>query len=119
MTSSKILKLPNNEYGFVPIYDKPDSEQAFFDEMLLDYRVTLSGKVFSLKRNKFIKPVKHKESGELFVSLCLNSYVSKIQLKAVISRTFLGRRPNSLVTRHKDGNRLNCAADNLKYCIFI
>jgi hypothetical protein len=33
----------------------------------------------------------------------------------LVAETFLGPRPDGSVIKHRDGNRLNCAADNLCY----
>jgi hypothetical protein len=66
-------------------------------------------------KGKLLKPITCKDDLRQQVSLCKDYCVTVIRLHHVIMLTFVGNRPEGLVTCHYDGNPSNNALSNLRY----
>lgn len=53
--------------------------------------------------------------GYLFVKLQQNGKRTNYRVHRLVLESFIGKRPNGMVARHLDGNRLNPSLDNLKW----
>lgn len=75
-----------------------------------NYLIYSDGRVFSVRRNKFLKP-QYRGRGYLWVNLggkvC---YVHRLVLEA-----FVGLCPSGMVSRHLDGDMKNNCAENLAW----
>lgn len=79
------------------------------------YRIEDDGAVFSLRRNKYIKP-SYNIAGYLYVGLRLpNQEQSMWAVHRLIACKFIGQCPDGLETSHKDGNKNNNHYSNLEY----
>lgn len=82
------------------------------------YRASSDGVVYRVLKSGFNKAVKGSKNrkGYLVVKLCRGADDQKsFTVHRVIAMTFLGDRPDGLVTDHIDGNRTNNSVDNLQY----
>lgn len=81
------------------------------------YIIFPSGKIYSIRRGKFLKEV-HQSYGYLFPSsrLEIDGVKKQRTIHSIIARTFLGPVPQGLEINHKDGNKHNNSIDNLEYC---
>ncbi len=75
-----------------------------------DYLVTDTGKVYSLKSQKYLKACKHKK-GYMLVNLCKNGQHYTKRVHRLVAVAFIGN-PNNLtevdhVNRKRDDNRVN------------
>ena len=63
-----------------------------------------------------LSPYKEKTTGYLLVGLRDHKGVRKTRhVHVVVAEVWHGPRPTGLVVNHKDGDRTNCAPDNLEY----
>lgn len=75
------------------------------------YRISTSGRIFSLSRGGEKKPVLH-TSGWLGLTLIKGSNVKYFTLHKLVASVFLGATRRNRV-RHKNGNRFDNRVDNL------
>lgn len=85
-----------------------------------DYAVTSDGKVISYKRNPEGEPVAQKTDKDGYPQVNLSNNEENHGFKVfrvhdLVARAFLGARPEGAEVLHKDGNRANAKASNLKY----
>lgn len=80
-----------------------------------NYLVYENGDVFSLYRNKFLKPdiTIH---GYKQVSLFINKEVKRIKVHRLVALLFLKKIKGKNVINHKDGNKQNNHYTNLEWC---
>lgn len=82
-----------------------------------DYRINAEGKILSYrqsKRGRVLKPTPN-EKGYLCVRLYRDSDWKQCKVHHLVALVFHGERPDGLVARHLDGNKLNNAAGNIEY----
>ena len=87
---------------FVPILDFPD------------YSVSASGKVFSSKTDKILKPSLD-NWGYPVVSLSNGEKKRTAKVHLLVAEAFIGPKPQGLQVNHKDGDKTNNHVDNLEY----
>ena len=75
-----------------------------------NYNIYSDGRIFSLKRNKFLKPQK-RGNGYLFV--CLNGKAMSIH--RLVALLFIENPFNKVEVNHKDGNKQNNHVSNLEW----
>lgn len=79
------------------------------------YAVTSCGKVWSYRRQKFLKPgVNHK--GYLFVNLCKNGKVKCSRVHRLVAEAYIPNQDNLPQVNHKDENKSNNCLQNLEWC---
>jgi hypothetical protein len=115
--------------------EKEFTHMMFCQEVWLDipdyeglYQASSFGRIRSIDRkilckdgrSKLIKgttltPTKTKH-GYLALALCCNGVPQTHTVHKLVSRAFLGFRPEQMQVNHLDGNKSNNAASNLEYC---
>lgn len=80
------------------------------------YIITSDGRCFSTRRSvrKELK-VSRNERGYLLVALHINGKLKPHKIHQLVTRYFIGPRPDGLQTRHLDGNKNNNDVSNLVY----
>ena len=79
------------------------------------YQITENGDVWSVRRNRFLKPYKN-QLGYLRVVLSKNGIVKKYSVHRLVAEAFLPNPNNYPCVNHKDENKLNNNVDNLEWC---
>ena len=78
------------------------------------YKIYDDGRVFGIKRNKFLKPLFNK-SGYYYIALSKNNEAEMLRLHKLVALHFIGKNPIGLEIDHIDKNRLNNNVSNLRY----
>lgn len=78
------------------------------------YSVSSLGRVRSERRDLIMKPGLAERY--LHVVLSRNGKGHTKTVHTIVAAAFLGPRPKGAEVNHRDGNRMNNAADNLEYC---
>lgn len=76
------------------------------------YQVSNEGRVWSIKRNTWIKP--QDTHGYYRVSLCKNGKYSKFFIHRLVYEAFVGEIPDNMQINHIDENRQNNCIQNLE-----
>ena len=79
------------------------------------YQVTENGDVWSVRRNRFLKPYKN-QLGYLRVVLSKNGILKRYSVHRLVAEAFLDNPDNLPCVNHKDENKLNNNVDNLEWC---
>lgn len=77
------------------------------------YQVSDLGRVFSVQRNKILKPCKNK-AGYLVVNLWKNRVQKTYNVHSLVANAFLDKTGEEI--NHKDEDKTNNRADNLEWC---
>lgn len=83
-----------------------------FEEL---YSITEDGNVYSIRRNKFLKP-RLSMDGYKRVCLCDDTKRYEFRIARLVADAFVSNPENKEQVNHKDYNRLNDAVDNLEWC---
>lgn len=78
------------------------------------YEITEDGKVYSLKRNIFLKP-RLSMDGYNRVCLCNNKFRREYRVARLVAEAFLEKPVDKTQVNHKDYNRQNDTMDNLEW----
>lgn len=79
------------------------------------YLIDEKGNIYSLSRNKLLKPIKNKD-GYYRVCLCENNVRHYRFVHRLVALQFIPiENPELLVVNHKDGNKINNNVDNLEW----
>ena len=78
------------------------------------YEITEDGKVFSIKRNIFLKP-RESMDGYMRVCLCKDKLRREYRIARLVAETFIENMENKPEVNHKDYNRKNNSVDNLEW----
>lgn len=78
------------------------------------YRISNSGKVYSCRRNKEMRPAD--SNGYFIVCLCKNSNYKVKSVHRLVAEAFIPNTNNFNVVNHIDGNKKNNRVDNLEWC---
>lgn len=78
------------------------------------YEITEDGKVYSLKRNIFLKP-RLSMDGYNRVCLCNDKFRREYRVARLVAETFLEKSIDKTQVNHKDYNRQNDTMDNLEW----
>ncbi|MBN3421750.1 NUMOD4 domain-containing protein [Clostridium botulinum] len=81
------------------------------------YKVTNTGKVFSCKRNIFLKQ-RIDNKGYKRICLHLDGEVKDYQVHRLVARAFIENPNNYPIINHKDQNPLNNNVENLEWCTY-
>lgn len=82
-----------------------------------EYGVTIDGKVYSYKRNKFMKPALGKQ-GYLYIHLQQGNKGKKYKIHRLVAMTYISNPNNYPCINHKDENKLNNHVSNLEWCTY-
>lgn len=77
------------------------------------YAVTEDGRVWSYRRNRFLKPDVVK--GYLRVKLCINGKCTNYLIHRLVALAYLPNPDNLPQVNHRDENKLNNCVDNLEW----
>jgi len=77
------------------------------------YKIYEDGRVFGIKRNKFLKP--YINNGYYNVNLSKNGKLKFIKIHILVATHFIGERPIGYDIDHKDRNPLNNNVSNLRF----
>lgn len=78
------------------------------------YAVTFAGKVWSYRKNIFLKPFLSR--GYFKVRLCKDELNRQVAVHRLVAEAFLPNPQNLPQINHKDENKKNNCADNLEWC---
>lgn len=78
------------------------------------YLVTSEGRVFSLRKNRFIK-AQDNMYGYLKISLYKDKKLKSFKLHKLVADAFLSKPSPKHQINHKNGNKHDCSLDNLEY----
>lgn len=80
------------------------------------YTIDENGNVFSLRKNRYLKPIYHK-NGYAFIDLFLDGKTHKIvSIHRLVAKAFIPNPYNLPQVNHKDENRSNNHVSNLEWC---
>ena len=80
-----------------------------------DYIIFSTGKIYSLKRNRFLKPTLN-QYGYFMINLSKDKKRKSLLLHRILGICFLENRHNLMTIDHKDRNRQNNNLTNLRWC---
>ena len=80
------------------------------------YKISNFGRVYSVKRNKFLKPCKENNKGYLVVILCKDDKPKKYKIHRLVAQAFIPNPSNLPQINHKDENKANNRVENLEWC---
>ena len=78
-----------------------------------NYSATEDGKIFSHRRNKYLKP--HLRGGYYCVELSVSSIKKRIYIHRLVAETFIDNPMGKETVNHIDGNPLNNELSNLEW----
>jgi hypothetical protein len=64
-------------------------------------------------------PFTHKERGYLGLNLSVDGVHKTYDVHTLVAEAFIGPRPDGMECAHNDGNRMNCAASNLRWATCV
>jgi hypothetical protein len=76
------------------------------------YAITMTGRVWSYRRKKFLKPNKRKD-GYLQVTLCKNGNQKNFQIHRLVAETYIPNPDGKSCVGHIDDDKTNNCWDNL------
>ena len=79
-----------------------------------EYAITRDGKVWSYKRNKFLKPIL--ENGYHKVNLCKDGKYKAFRIHRLVAEAFIPNPKGLPQVNHKDENKSNNCVENLEWC---
>ena len=79
------------------------------------YRISNFGSVYSLIKDKVLKPAKHKRGYEVIV-LSKDKKHKTYLVHRLVAKTFIPNPQNKIEVNHKDGNKNNNNVLNLEWC---
>lgn len=80
-----------------------------------DYLISNKGRVYSSKRNKFLKP-KNSKQGYLTIKLSEHSIIKEFKIHRLIAEAFILNPDNLPQVNHRDEDKTNNCVDNLEWC---
>jgi len=85
-----------------------------------DYRITATGRVFSLRKGIFkeLKPIYNKNATCQYPAVMLwsdNRQVKHQLIHLLVANSYLSPKPEGTEVNHKDGNKCNPHVDNLEW----
>ena len=84
-----------------------------FEEL---YKITEEGRLFSVRKQRFLTPSISPNSGYLRIGLYKDSKVKYDAIHRIVAVAFVPNPENKPCVNHKDGNKLNNHYLNLEWC---
>jgi hypothetical protein len=81
------------------------------------YAITSCGKVWSHKRQRFLKPLDDGH-GYLFVKLYKDGFGKNFNVHRLVAQAYLDNPENLPCVNHKDENKANNSVSNLEWCTY-
>ncbi len=81
-----------------------------------DYTIDKNGNVFSIRKDKYLKPYLDRKNGYLSVALYKDGTHKNYRVHRLVAETFIPNPSNLPQVNHIDGNKLNNNVDNLEWC---
>lgn len=78
------------------------------------YRVSDCGRVYSIRRNKFLVPEQH-WAGHLKVDLCKGGVCKKLFVHRLVAIAFIPNPDDSPMVNHRNGNQIDNRLENLEW----
>ena len=79
------------------------------------YGITEDGRVWSYRKNRFLKPQKTK-TGYLYVQLSKNNKTKNYKIHRLVATAYLENPLNLPCVNHIDENKTNNCVENLEFC---
>ena len=80
------------------------------------YKASASGRIFSIRSGKILKQ-RYERRGYKRVNFSVDGFHETKLVHLLVAEAFLGPKENDKVqVNHIDGNKDNCAVENLEYC---
>jgi hypothetical protein len=80
------------------------------------YSASECGRIFSHKRNRFLKGSTSHCKRYITVTICMNGIPKVLMVHRAVAIAFIDNPDNKPEVNHKDGDRLNNCVDNLEWC---
>ena len=80
------------------------------------YTIDKNGNVFSIRKNKYLKPYLDRKNGYLSVALHKDGTHKNYRVHRLVAETFISNPSNLPQVNHIDGNKLNNNVENLEWC---
>ena len=80
------------------------------------YAITINGKVWSYKSNKFLKPADNNGKGYMIICLVKNGKKKTHYIHRLVAEAFIPNPDNLPQVNHKDENKQNNCVSNLEWC---
>ena len=81
----------------------------------INYEVSNYGNIRNTKTNKNLKPCKFKNSGYLYVDLCVNSKKHRFLIHRLVAQAFLKNINEKKQVNHKNGDKSDNRLSNLEW----
>ena len=91
-----------------------NTKRIIINNIETDYTIDTCGNVYSIKRNKYIKPIPDKD-GYLRVNIYVDKKMYTKRVHRLVAMAFIENPLNLPVVNHKDCNILNNNASNLEW----
>jgi hypothetical protein len=103
MVDYKFLFMTKESFRFIKDFEK--------------YMISDCGKVFSIKRNKFLKP-RINDRGYYFVDLYTNGLVKRFKVHRLVAKAFLDNNENKSCIDHINNIKTDNRLENLRWCSY-
>ena len=80
-----------------------------------DYLITEFGTIFSIKSNKWLKPILYSR-GYYMVHLCNNGVITRYSIHRLIGTHFIPNPDNKPLINHINGVKIDNRVENLEWC---
>ena len=81
-----------------------------------DYQITDDGRVWSKKRNKWLKPIHYKKTGYFHVNLCKDGVHYTKRIHRLVAETFIPNPDNKPCIDHINTVKTDNRVENLRWC---
>lgn len=83
-----------------------------------DYQITDDGRVWSKKRNKWLKPIHYKNTGYFHVNLCKDGVHYTKRIHRLVAEAFIPNHDNKPCIDHINTVKTDNRVENLKWCTY-
>lgn len=110
-------KYYNTVMDYTPVPKMENEDFRYIENYVGLYLISNIGRIFSLRRNKFIKGYVN-ASGYVKVCLHKNGSLKCYNVHMLVADSFIGKLSCGYVVHHVDGCKTNNIAENLKYVTY-